>query len=157
MNLDAEVVDEVLGSDGAINLTVTGGTSPYLYDWDNDETGDFDDSEDLVALTTGTYVVTVQDDAGCTESLDVTVGSHVGVQESEKMNLTLYPNPTADQLMIQLDGIYTYQLLALNGDVLFTGTAKNNHSISLKDQAKGVYLLKITSNNSTEIVKVVKE
>jgi hypothetical protein len=157
MNLDADVVDELSGSDGAINLTVTGGTSPYLYDWDIDGTGDFDDLEDLVGLTGGVYAIVVQDDAGCTESLDVTVGSSVSVEELEGLALAIYPNPTTDLITIELEGNYNYEFVNVSGDILFTGTANNNHTLSLKEEAAGVYFLKVTSNNVTEIIKVVKE
>ncbi|NOQ73522.1 MAG: T9SS type A sorting domain-containing protein [Crocinitomix sp.] len=157
MELDADVVDELAGADGAINLTVTGGTSPYLFDWDTDGTGDFDDDEDLVALTGGTYAVVVQDDIGCTESLDVVVGSSVSVDQLEKLALSIYPNPTTDLLTIEFEGSYNYELVTVNGDILFTGTAKNKQTLSLEDQASGVYFLKVTSNNITEVIKVVKE
>jgi hypothetical protein len=156
INLDAEVTDELLGSDGAINLTVTGGTAPFQFDWDNDGTGDFDDSEDLVALSEGTYAVIVKDDVGCTESLDVTVASSVSIDESEKLALNVYPNPTSNLLTIELEGMYTYELVSVNGDILFTGTANNIHSISMNDQARGIYFLQVTSNNLTEVIRVVK-
>lgn len=52
-------------SDGSVNLSVSGGTIPYLFDWDNDGTGDYDDAEDLSGLTAGTYNVSIQDGNGC--------------------------------------------------------------------------------------------
>ncbi|MFB6307127.1 MAG: PKD domain-containing protein, partial [Flavobacteriales bacterium] len=58
--------------DGSINLSVTG-NSPYDYDWDNDGTGDFDDSQDLSSLCPGTYTVSVRDANGCINTLSATV------------------------------------------------------------------------------------
>ena len=44
------------GSNGAVTLTVSGGTSPYTYLWNTGAT-----SKDLTSLTTGTYSVTITD------------------------------------------------------------------------------------------------
>ena len=49
---------------GLIDITITGGTGPYTFDWDNDGTGDNDDSEDL-EIGDGTYIVNGIDANGC--------------------------------------------------------------------------------------------
>ena len=58
--------------DGTVSITPSGGTvaGSYLFDWNNDGTGDFDDLEDLTNLLAGTYCVNLQDDLGCTLLLD---------------------------------------------------------------------------------------
>ena len=48
------------GSDGTIDLIVTGGTSPYTYSW-----GGAIITEDRSGLIAGTYNVTVTDSKGC--------------------------------------------------------------------------------------------
>ena len=61
------------GNDGWIDLSVSGSTPPYLYDWNNDGTGDNNDPQDLSGLTAGAYAVKVTDSHGCTKSANYTV------------------------------------------------------------------------------------
>ena len=53
---------------GSIDLSVSGGTSPYSYSWSNSAT-----SQDLLNLIAGTYIVTVTDANGCIATLSIPV------------------------------------------------------------------------------------
>ena len=48
-------------SNGSIDLSLTGGSSPFTYDWSNGAT-----IQDISGLSAGTYSVTVTDNEGCT-------------------------------------------------------------------------------------------
>jgi tricorn protease-like protein len=68
LNLDSTNVSVFGGSDGAIDLTVSGGTTPYHYLWSNGEA-----TEDINNLVTGTYSVIVTDGEIQTETDSVTI------------------------------------------------------------------------------------
>ncbi len=55
-------------NDGAVDLTVNGGTMPYTYLWSNAAT-----TEDITSLFSGTYTVSVTDANGCTANTSATV------------------------------------------------------------------------------------
>ena len=57
------------GSDGALTVSVSGGTPGYTYVWNNGLSAGTSHSN----LTAGTYRVTVTDDNGCTDSLSINI------------------------------------------------------------------------------------
>lgn len=54
--------------DGSIDITVSGGTAPYTYLWNDGSV-----TQDRNNLPEGIYTVTVTDDHGCTTSINVTI------------------------------------------------------------------------------------
>ena len=97
--------------DGAIDITVNGGSPPYQFDWDNDGVGDDDDPEDLTGLSSGTYNLTITDAGLCNYSLSVFVP---GSSLIEITGVTTDPscdNPSGGMIDITVSGgqsPYTY-------------------------------------------------
>ncbi len=65
------------GNTGSIDISVTGGTSPYTYNWSN---GKF--AQDINNLTAGNYTVTVTDAKGCIETLTLNVSQPTQIQSN---------------------------------------------------------------------------
>lgn len=71
LNLSYSVVpsDPLTGIGGAIDVSVTGGVSPYTYLWSNGSI-----SQDLSNLSYGIYTLTLMDQTGCYVSQNIQVG-----------------------------------------------------------------------------------
>jgi len=67
-------------SDGSVDLTITGGTPPYSYNWDSGET-----TEDLRAISAGSYRVEVTDANNCSAKASAIVS------EPSALSLSLTP------------------------------------------------------------------
>ncbi|MBX2972919.1 MAG: choice-of-anchor L domain-containing protein, partial [Flavobacteriales bacterium] len=61
-------------SNGALNLTVSGGAAPYTFNWTGPN-GFTATTEDLINIGAGTYTVVVTDGIGCTRTQSYNVGS----------------------------------------------------------------------------------
>jgi gliding motility-associated-like protein len=62
------------GATGAVSSSISGGTAPYTYLWNNNAT-----SSGLTNIAAGTYTLTVTDATGCTASAQATISSNSGV------------------------------------------------------------------------------
>lgn len=140
------ILESNLGSDGEIDLTISGGTPPYSYNWDN---GDI--TEDINTLVGGTYLVTVTDNNNCTAMASVEVGSRVGVREQTAgQNFSLIPNPAQDLVKIGgekiLDEIVVYDLLG--SETLRQNGA--NRFLNIQNLPAGIYLVEMRSAEGRE-------
>lgn len=61
-------ISNVGGTDGSVDLDITGGNAPYTYLWNNGST-----TQDLNGVSAGTYSVIITDANGCTTTAIVTV------------------------------------------------------------------------------------
>ena len=76
---------------------------------------------------------------------------------SSQFDFSIYPNPTKENITISVNnysGNIQTEVFDLIGNEL---QITNENTISLKDYAKGVYILKISFGNTAKKVKVIKE
>jgi hypothetical protein len=76
------------------------------------------------------------------------------------LDLTVFPNPTRSQISIQGSNptIYIYNVLDMNGQMIFDGIFLNQIDLNLESLASGLYILKVNSpekrqQSSYQIIK----
>ena len=119
------------GNDGTVDLTVSGGTAPYTYAWNNGRT-----TEDVAGLTAGNYQVIVTDARGCTMAVPFTIGSPTLMQANASIsNITCNG---ADDGAIDLTvsgGTAPYTFLWSNGETTedLSAQTPGNYSVQITD------------------------
>jgi len=140
------------GYDGSIDFTPEGGTGgPYTYSWSNGAT-----TEDIDALTVGSYTVTVSDGM-CDSDVTFIVDSQAGVELNELDNISVYPNPVVDILTVNFEGQYNWLLYDASGKIVAAGQGNGIEEISMNAFEAGNYLIKIAVEGAASTISVVKQ
>jgi gliding motility-associated-like protein len=90
---------------GAITVSVSGGTAPYTYEWTKNG-APFDTTRDISGIGPGSYVLTVTDDHNCnpaTVTAVITEPALLTVSLTNKVNLPCFGD-TSGVIEIQVDG-----------------------------------------------------
>ncbi|GJM35368.1 MAG: hypothetical protein DHS20C18_43690 [Saprospiraceae bacterium] len=141
------------GNDGAINLTVTGGTGTgtYTYSWTGPSSFTAS-TQDLTNLNNpGQYCVTVTDGAGCTTSNCVELGRDIVIDLTTVTN-ACFGQSTGDILVAISGGAGALQFEWRNnaGSVVSSGTVGVDNE-NLIDQPAGDYTIRVTDQNAQQV------
>jgi gliding motility-associated-like protein len=147
--LDVQVLDATdetctVGNDGTATLGVTGGTPAYTYDWGI--VGQTDST--ATGLSAGMYTITVTDDNGCVDSVDLNINTPLPPQ-------ILSFNNDALLCASSTDGELTVN--ALPGNAAITdyswSTGVNGPALnSLSNLTPGTYCVTITAADACETI-----
>lgn len=166
IQLSFAVTDESTSgaNDGAINLTVSGGQSPYTYAWVSGQ-----DTEDIDNLQPNDYSVTVKDANDCeaTGSATVAAGT-VGIEDIQGLRaLNIFPNPTNDVINVQLQLENNANVRLEIADVLGrTVYTTQTESVDVKSYTistaaaglqAGVYFIRLNVNDNFAVKTFVVE
>lgn len=153
--------DEMMGNDGSIDLTMSGGTPPYSYSWTGPNS--FTSSnEDPSGLEQGTYTCTVTDGNGCTHVVNgVEVDSQLSVGD-ESIQFSVFPNPSNGIFNIQLinsDAEVKVSIVDVTGRLVYSeqvfGTSL--FSIDISDRAAGTYYIRISDGEVQSAKRIVNK
>lgn len=145
--------------DGAIDITVSGGTPDYTYSWSNGST-----DEDISSLDPANYSVLVTDAEDCINEVTFTVDpGPSAVNEIASLKVfDVYPNPATAQfnIQLQLDRVEEIQLFIINpvGSVVYESSPERIQSKTYSIQnewGSGIYFLEIRSADGVAVKQLI--
>jgi hypothetical protein len=140
---------------GSIDISVSGGVSPYTYNWSNGAT-----TQDVSNLKSGEYLCLVTDNNGCEKSFGpFEVSNTSSVEEAKYIaNFEIYPNP-ANELInynIQFLNSTTTKVKIINnlGSIVYVKSYDThvNDKFDVSNLSAGIYFISV-SNENFNIVK----
>ena len=87
------------GTDGSIDITPSGGNSPYTFLWSNNLT-----SEDINGLSSGNYSVVITDNYNCTNLFNFTLSEPSGIMATETINNVNCFGENSGSIILQVFG-----------------------------------------------------
>ena len=131
-------------TNGSVNLTVTGGTLPYTYLWNNNDT-----TEDIFNLPAGNYSVLITDSNGCNDTNSTTVN-----QPSNNLSLSL-SSPSNNGYNIDCFGDSTGSIIASstggNGNITYSWSHGDTIQ-NISNLSSGPYSVTITDSIGCSLV-----
>ena len=133
-------------ADGAIDLTISGGATPYTVSWNTGET-----TEDIDSLEAGTYIYTVIDANGCSVTDSITLTEPIGLTSAittsdyNGVNISCFGLANGSIDLTVNDGTQPYSFLWNNGE-----TTEDIDSLEA-----GTYIVNITDANGCTLTDSV--
>jgi hypothetical protein len=143
--LNTQIASSATAADGSATITVSLGTPPYSYHWNN---GTSDSS--ITNVVAGLYSVSVSDANGCVYVNDTIYINFVNEikQVASNVVVKLYPNPAMDIMNITLpqSAEALINFIDASGATVKRVNMKNSSAVSVpvNDLPAGTYLLRIT-------------
>lgn len=133
-------MDELCGNgQGSIDITISGGNSPYTYSWSNGAT-----SQDLIGLSAGTYSCVITDQSGCKISTpSYTVANQSG-------GFSLFNTDADNEVCSNGAGSITLFLTGGNAPYTYTWSTGANTS-SIANLSAGNYSCTVTDASGCAI------
>jgi len=160
--LIADMINDTPG--GSSTYNVTGGTSPYTYEWTLGNTVVSTNAQLTGITTAGTYVLTITDANGCeyTQELIIT-----GINEIvSTFGVTLNPNPTSGEFVMNITGLQgeklSYSIVDTQGRVVAKKEMGNNSGnrtefVNVSDIASGIYYVNVLVGETNQTLKLIKQ
>ncbi|MBS1741845.1 MAG: T9SS type A sorting domain-containing protein [Bacteroidetes bacterium] len=138
------------GTNGSINLTITGGTLPYGISWTGPN-GFTASTEDISALAAGTYSVTVTSNTGCPATAEVTITEPAALSATLSGNTSICSGGSSNITVTISGGTAPFSVVYNdgNGNTTVNGLSTGANTIPVSPAATSSYSLVSVSDNAS--------
>ena len=154
--IDITVVNS--GSDGAVSISVSGGTPPYSFFMNGITQTDGEFNQ----LTSGNHTCVITDQNGCETTINFYV-SALNMEENVSMSITAFPNPTDGEISLKgtdLKGTEQLFLFSTFGKLVCdlgiqAVWSGDGYQLQIGKMPMGVYYLVVVTENETKTLRIM--
>ena len=168
-NVQADIQAQTLDSQGSIHILANGGVPPYTILLDNIEIG-----SSSINMDSGEYVLVVIDSNGCEYEDLLILPFETGTNLFENINhkgsfkIAIKPNPIENLIWIStatpLQGMLSWEIINVSGKKILqnqeffpSSELHRGFQLNLLSLSRGVYFFRLTYQNETYMMKLLKE
>ncbi|MBI2968749.1 MAG: hypothetical protein HYY40_13190 [Bacteroidetes bacterium] len=152
-------------ADGTATVLVSGGTTPYTYQWSDSNS---QTTTTATGLASGKYFVTVTDGNGCIETDSVQVSFYISIEsrwQNEASGIKIYPNPAGKIFFIAADNAtaskYEIKIIASSGQILRSSSFYHAGGSFKKEVAahglsNGLLMVQMISDDGISVFPLLK-
>ncbi len=137
------------GNNGSINISIVGGTFPFVYQW-----SDGGNTEDRTSLSAGTYSITVNDQNSCAVSQPIVITEPTAISVTlTPMDVTCNGNTNGSISSVVSGGVtnYNYQWSNSASTANINSVVAGNYSLTLTDANSCSLVRSATINQPTAL------
>ena len=117
--------------------------------------------QSFAPIEDGSYYVVISTADGCSSSSQILDIVNLGLEEVQKGQITLYPNPTSSWITIKTENAsenYRVSVYSLSGTPVLTQNLNGNaaYDLDASGWSQGVYLIRLDSENESQVFKIIK-
>jgi subtilisin-like proprotein convertase family protein len=145
------------------DITLAASPAGMNYTWINCASGTDvpnGSTANFTAIANGSYAVIVTSAEGCADQSGCEIISSVGLDQIANIEMSVQPNPTAGELTINMPASLkaTAQVFDAQGKLVQTeSNVENGTVLHLESMTTGVYMVRITADNTVQTFRVVKQ
>ena len=145
------------------DITLAASPAGMNYTWINCASGTDvpnGSTANFTAIANGSYAVIVTSAEGCADQSGCEIISSVGLDQIANIEMSVQPNPTAGELTINMPASLkaTAQVFDAQGKLVQTeSNVENGTVLHLESMTTGVYMVRISAENTVQTFRVVKQ